>query len=206
AHAISSELAAGSSDIALNPRTGDFYATARFDGRVRSLRPVIGVDGNVAAVYGTGAIALPNPLGTYDSRGIVFDAAGDNAYVVSRTPNTLWVIDTGPNDRQNGTGVRNQLVSQIDMLSAPEALMLVDEADGTYLYIAELGEGEILVLDPVTGAAVDRFDLGRSPAEMAVDQVRHQRMYVTLFRENAVAVVDLDPTSRRYRTTVAKIR
>ena len=91
-------------------------------------------------------------------------------------------------------------------MGSPEEMVVVEEAEGEFLYVLELGSGDISVVDPRTGVVIDRFPVGRAPAGLVVDQTRHQRLYVTLFRESAVAVVDIDPDSRRYRTTVAKIR
>ena len=131
---VSTELIAGGSDIETNPRTGDFYATGRFDGRVRAFSPVIGVDGDIAGLFGTAEIPLVNPSATYDARGIAFSSDGNRAYVIARAPNTLLVIDTSPTNRQGGNDSRDQVIDQIDLLSAPEAIAVVEEGAGTFLF------------------------------------------------------------------------
>ena len=205
-HRITADLIGGGSALAVHPRTGRYYVTGRFDGRVRSLAPVIGAEGDIAAIYGLSAIDLRNPASEYDSRDIVFSMDGDWAYVAARSPSSILILDTSPPDRQSDSGSRDSFVGQIDLMGSPEELVIVEEEDGEFLYVLELGSGDISVVDPRTRAVVDRFPVGRSPAAIAVDQTRHQRLYVTLFRESAVAVVDIDPDSGRYRTTIAKIR
>lgn len=201
---VAADLIAGGSGLAVHPRTGRYYGVGRFDGRVRTFAPVVGAEGDISAIFATGEIMLGNGAGTYDARAITFSANGDRAYVAARTPSSLLVVDASDPDGQGGA--RDQWVGQIDLLGAPEDLIVIDEAEGEFVYVLELGSGEITVVDPRVQGAVDRFEVGRTPTAMAVDQTRHHRMYVTLFREAAVAVVDIDPDSRRYRTTVAKIR
>ncbi len=205
-HRLSAELIAGGSSLAVHPRTGRFYVTGRFDSRVRSFAPVIGAEGDISAIFGLSDVGLSNPTGEYDSRAIAFSMDGDRAYVAARSPNAILVLDTSSADRQSTSGSQDELIGQIDLMGAPEDLIVVEEQEGEFIYALELASGDMTVVDPRAGVPVDRFPVGRAPAAVVSDQVRHQRLYVTLFREAAVAVIDIDPESRRYRTTIAKIR
>jgi DNA-binding beta-propeller fold protein YncE len=82
--------------------------------------------------------------------------------------------------------------------------VLVHEAEGDRAYVLEFGADAIAVVDPEDGLVVDRFHVGDGPSAAVYDPDQH-RLYVSLFKEGSVAVVDLDPASPRYRTTVAKI-
>lgn len=206
AHRLTADLIGGGSALAVHPRTGRYYVTGRFDGRVRSFAPVVGAEGDIAAIYGMSAIELGNPVSEYDSRDIVFAMDGDRAFIAAQSPNSILILDTSPPDRQSDAGSRDSFIGQVDLMGSPEEMVVVEEAEGEFLYVLELGSGDISVVDPRSRNVIDRFPVGRAPAAVAVDQTRHQRLYVTLFRESAVAVVDIDPTSRRYRTTIAKIR
>jgi YVTN family beta-propeller protein len=203
---IETELVSGGSAVARNPRTGEYYVVGRFDGRVRVMTPAVGVDGDIAALVGLDEVSLPNSAATYDARDILFTPEGDRAFVAARSPNTLLVIDTSPRNRQGSGAARDELVGQIDLLGAPEALALVSEPSGDTLYVVQLGSNDMLAIDVATGLEVGRFDVGRAPSGVAADTVRHQRLYVPLFREAALAVVDIDPNSPRFRSAVAKIR
>jgi DNA-binding beta-propeller fold protein YncE len=203
---IRSELIAGGSAIAVHPRTGDFYAVGRFANQIRRFLPVIGREGDIAAIFPLGTIPLPNPSGTYDARDIVFTSDGDQAFVAARNPSVTLVLDTSPSNREFGTGTRDEVTAQIDLDGEPSALALVEEASGPALYVLEFGTDEIAVVDPVNRQVVGRNPVGDGPTDAVVDQTRHQRLYVSLFNENAIGVVDLDPDSRRYRQLVAKIR
>jgi len=70
--------------------------------------------------------------------------------------------------------------------------------------VLEFGADAVAVVDIANRRVVDRFPVGDGPSGAAYDPVA-QVLYVSLFRDNAVAVVDLDPASPRYRQTVAKI-
>ncbi|MBN1947341.1 MAG: beta-propeller fold lactonase family protein [Bradymonadales bacterium] len=203
---LSTDLIAGGSAIAINPRNGYYYAVGRFSGQIRSFWPVVGREGDIAAIYGLGSVSLSNPLGTYDARDIVFAPDGNRAFVAVRNPNAILVIDTSPSDPLYGGGSRDLLIDQIDLAKTPTALAYVEDELGPALYVAEYGADQLTVVDPDNCLVVDHFEVGDGPSRMAVDQTRHQRIYVTLFNEDAVAVVDIDPNSPTYRSTVAKIQ
>lgn len=200
------ELTSGGSAIAVHPRTGRYYSAGRFETAVRVFLPVIGIEGDVAAIYSLGNVALGNPTGVYDARDIAFTSDGDQAFVSARNPHSVLLVDTSPSDRQSGQGSRDEWVGQVDLISEPEGMAMVPEGDVEFLYVAEFGADVVTIIDPITQTIVGRFPVGNGPTEMVFDQTRHQRLYVTLFNESAVAVVDIDPDSPRYRVTVAKIR
>jgi DNA-binding beta-propeller fold protein YncE len=204
ARRVQADLTSGGSALAIHPRTGDYYVSARFESRVRIIRPVLGREGEVVGIFSLGSIALNNPTGSYDARDIAFSASGDRAYVAARNPHAVLVLDTSPND--NGTGARNAWIAAVDLDEPPEALVVVSEPAGEMVYVLELGAETVTVVDARNALVLGRFRVGEDPAAMAVDLERHRRMYVTLFGEGALGVVDLDPESRRYRTTVAKVR
>lgn len=203
---LDEDLTAGGSAMARHPRTGYYYLTGRFDSHVRIFWPYIGWEGEITGLFMLGSIPIRNPAGDYDARDIDFSTDGNRAYVSARRPGAILVLDTSPSDPLTGGGSRDEFIGQIDLDNGPEELVVIEEEGQDNLYIAEYGSDSVTVVDPVNEIVVDRIRVGNGPTAFAVDQVRHNRLYVSLFNEDAVGVVDIDPESRRYRMTVAKIR
>jgi DNA-binding beta-propeller fold protein YncE len=63
-------------------------------------------------------------------------------------------------------------------------------ADATHLVAAYQGISQVAILDTTNGAELHRFTVGESPYDVVVDRTR-QEAYVSLWGEDAVAVVDL---------------
>jgi DNA-binding beta-propeller fold protein YncE len=203
---VRSDLISGGSGIAVNPRTGIFYVSGRFSEHVRSFLPQVGREGDVSGIFALNEITLVNPFGTYDARDIVFAHGGNRAFVSAHSPSSVLVIDTSPLNRDTGRGTRDEVIAQVDLEDAPESMWVLDEPDGENLYVAEFEGDHITVIDTDSFAILDRFPVGNGPADLVADTERHQRIYVSLFLEAAVGVIDIDPESRRYRTLIAKIR
>ena len=53
---LRSDLIGGGSGIAVNPRTGVFYASGRFSEHVRAFVPVVGREGEVSGLFGVNRI------------------------------------------------------------------------------------------------------------------------------------------------------
>jgi YVTN family beta-propeller protein len=204
AHVVSVDTIVGGSAFARHPRTGLIYVTARFDGRVRALYPDFDGAGNIASIYPLSTMTLSNPVTVYDTRDILFTADGDEVYVATQVPNTLMVFDTSSSDIEDPTASWDTLVEQIDLTGSPQSMVFSDTDEA--IYIAQINHDELVVLDPQTRTVIEEIYVGLSPADLVVDSTLHQRLYVSLFNEDAVAVVDVNPESRRYLTTVAKVR
>lgn len=202
------DIAVGANDIARSPRTGQFYVTSRFDNDVKAFRPVIGPRGELSGVFETASVGIDNaaPSGGFDSRGIAFNASGTMAFVANRGPDSLVFIDVGPTDPETGGGTRNAVVDVMLMPEDPAEIAPVEIDGRELLYVSSFSSKSITVVDPVTRAIVGNVELSSSPYGMAVDQLRHRRLYVSLFSEGAVGVVDIDPASPSFNQMTAVIR
>ena len=206
---VSAPVAAGANDIALSPRNGDFFATSRFDNSVVAFRLITDpASGKLDAVFQTGEIQIDraSPFAGFDSRGIAFSRDGNRAYVANRGPSSLLVLDVGPTDVERGTGSLNRMVDQIPMPSQPSDVAVAVVGDRELVYIASYSERRLLVVDPQVRAVVDRIDLPGSPYALLVDDWNKHRIYVTLFEQGEVAIVDIDAGSPSFHAATGVIR
>lgn len=205
---VSSPLVSGANDIAQSPRTGQFYATSRFTNTIVSFRPSIDPDGDVVALFETDEIVVNNasPGRGLDSRGIAFNRAGTMAYVANRGPDAVVVIDVGPTNASTGSGSHNAIVDVIYMPNDPAEIELVEIDGRDLLYVTSYETDQIVVVDPKTRLIVELIEMPAKPYTMTVDTVRYQRLYVTLFNEHAIAVVDIDPDSPSFNQVTAVVQ
>ena len=74
-------------------------------------------------------------------------------------------------------------------------MAVADVGDGTKAYVTCFRDGEVYVIDTAPDPEVEAIvTVGRGPFGIAVSAVR-QKLYVTNFLEDTVAVIELDPTS-----------
>lgn len=206
---VSAPVAAGANDLAISPRTGDFYATSRFDNSVVAFRLITDPgSGDLDAVFRTAEINIDRaaPFAGFDSRGIAFSSDGERAYVSNRGPNSLLVLDVGPTDVERGTGSRNRMVDQIPMPSQPADVAVATVGDRELVYVASFNTERLLVVDPKVRSVVDRIDLPGGPYDLLVDDFNKNRIYVTLFETAEIVIVDIDPGSPSFHTATGVIQ
>lgn len=205
---VSAPLVSGANAIAQSPRTGQFYVSSRFTNTVVGFRPVFSAEGDLEAVFQTDEVTVEGaaPFNGLDSRGIGFNGAGTMAFVANRGPNSLLFVDVGPTDPLTGAGTRNRVVDVLPLPGAPADVQVLTVGGRELVYVTSYASELVTVIDPVSHAVIGTIDVPGQPYGMAVDQVRHQRLYLSLFNAGAVAVVDLDPTSPSFHEVIAVIR
>jgi DNA-binding beta-propeller fold protein YncE len=137
-----------------------------------------------------------------DTRGLAFDAAGDRMFVVNRVPPMLHVYDTSI----GGTGYpKNTLLAGADLCSSASNIAVADPGDGERVFVSCFNNGQIWVVDPRGGLAVESFvQVGRGPYGVAVAPGR-RRLYVSNFLEDTLAVIDLTPGAATRNRVVLRI-
>lgn len=137
-----------------------------------------------------------------DSRGIVFDATGDRAFLINRSPPSLQIFDTsiGP------TGApQNRLLTAIDVCREASAVTLADGGGGNRAYVSCFQTGELYVIDPRGASVVEAVTtVGRAPFGVAAAPSR-QLLFVSTFLDDSIAVVDIDPASPTLNRVVLRI-
>lgn len=191
---------------AVQPRTpgnpdGLIYLTSRTAARIATFRVTSALP-PPASEARTGSRLVPGPTfdlpaqfvatgSPADVRGIAFADAGDRAYVLSRAPAQVMVLDTSIDA---ATGLpRNQLVDQIEVCAQPSLLRVRESAAGTRVYVVCFAAGQVWVVDPGAARVVDVIDTGRGPNAIAIRETPTPRAYVANFVDATISVIDLAP-------------
>lgn len=162
----------GATAVAVHPQTGQAYVSDRFGQRVIVVQrfapfgePVAGVAGDPCTLRVVASIAVDPDSTRGSTRGLAFSADGSMLYVASSTDQSLRVYDTTVGAR----GPRNQLLGIVPLGGQPNLVR-----------VAGLRPGEIRI--------GDGLDLGTVGTQ--IDASGEGLVYVTLFEDDAVAVID----------------
>jgi DNA-binding beta-propeller fold protein YncE len=137
------------------------------------------------------------PAGT-DNRGIAFSADGTRAWVASREPPTLLLVDTS---EEHGLP-RNRVQATAELCAEPSLVRArLDAAGRTLVYVVCFATNQIFVVDGLLMELDDVIETGRGPAALEFDEGR-RRAFIANFAENTVGVIDLDPESPTYHHMV----
>jgi YVTN family beta-propeller protein len=186
------------------PNPDLLYVTSRTEDRIQML---------TVTQSAAGAIFVPsnfffldsvggNNGSSADTRYAAFGENGDRLYLVNRQPPSLQVYDT----ELDATGFpTNRFVAGTDLCREASNMAVADVGDGTKAYVTCFRDGEVYVIDTAPDPEVEAIvTVGRGPFGIAVSAVR-QKLYVTNFLEDTVAVIELDPTSEHRFQVVLRI-
>lgn len=179
---------------------GRVYVTSRSEDRVQ-IFTVVRVGQEFPALVPAEFFFLRGVEPSDNGRGIHFSPSGDIAYVVNRSPAALHVLDTSMDETGSP---RNELTNAIELCSSASNLSVGDLGQGERVYVACFREGQVWVIDPVSGTLEAIIDVGRGPQALALS-LDKQQLYVTNFLEDTVAVVDLEPASTTENRVVLKL-
>jgi YVTN family beta-propeller protein len=146
--------------------------------------------------------------GSADTRGIRFSPTGDRLYVVNRLPPSVQIFDTAPGP--DGFP-RNAVVGASDICQQASTLAVVDINGEERAYITCFQDGTVYVVDPRgTSQVEDIITVGRGPfAIAATNNVASdkpaQKLFISNFLEDTIAVVDLNPSSPTKNRVVLRI-
>ncbi len=137
-----------------------------------------------------------------DGRGITFDATGDRAFMINRSPPSLQVYDT----RISADGTpRNELLAATDICREASSLVVGDGGGGERAYVSCFSEGELYVIDPRGRGTVEAVTVvGRGPFGLALAPSKHL-LFISNFLDNSLAVIDLDPDSPMLNRVILRI-
>jgi DNA-binding beta-propeller fold protein YncE len=143
-----------------------------------------------------------NAGGSSDTRSMAFSPSGDRLYLVNRRPPSLQIFDTS----LGAAGYpKNQGIGATDICRQASTLAVMDTGDGERAYVTCFQDGQVYIVDPRGLASVEDIVLvGRGPYSIVASQV-HDKVYVTNFLENSLAVIDVSPTSPRHNRVVLRL-
>jgi DNA-binding beta-propeller fold protein YncE len=207
-------LAPGAYDVATHPVTGHAYATSK---RVNRLYNVTLSQNEKGGNGDTVSLSVDNlfisnaagVVGKHEfARGMAFNEAGTLAFVAYRTPPSLLVLDTAPDI--NGKPA-NRVLTWIPLAGQPAGVTVgaVGPNNQELIYVTLFDLDQVAVVDPASMEVIEIIHTGSGPyaitlVNRAVPALR--RAYVSLFKDHAVGVIELDADSAFYHQEVARIR
>ena len=142
-------------------------------------------------------------------RGMAVSADGSRLYAAYRSPSSLLVVDIGAGPEASAD---ERVLAKIPVSGSPGSVVAVP-ASATHpaelVYVSAYSGDRVDVVDPNLGVVVDTIPTRHGPFGMA--HVRNaelgiDRLYVALFHDQSVAVIELDPSSPYHHTVIAEIR
>ncbi len=206
---VSAPLALGIASIEYNVSSGNYYATSQLSNSMVVFRPVYSPEGELDALRLIKEVPLQSSAvsgGGVNSRNLVFDFEEDLLYVAHRGIPTVNVFDVGTENAEFGTGTRDALTWNIDTPREPGGMALVDVGGdyGKLLYVACFSEEVVAVIDPDRRRIIDLIEMNTPPYALTYNPARGE-LYVSLFEDDAVAVIDVSAESEGFHGTPSRL-
>ncbi len=135
------------------------------------------------------------------------DPDGHSLYVTTRSPAGLAVVDFVPSDA--GGAPKAVLRGWVPLGTHPTALALSPGPEGhPWAWVACFGDDTLYAVDVDAMRVEAVLPVGRGPFGVLALEVRSLhvwRVFVALFDEHAVAVIDADPASPTFASLIAKV-
>ncbi|MCM5705408.1 YncE family protein [Larsenimonas salina] len=165
--------------VAINDDAGRLYTTNTLNGSITA------VDLDKGRVIRTLSLApvkdksVPKDQQPPQVRDVVVNPATGTVYVSGVSDNgVVWKVN----------GDTLELESTIHDVGAVSTGMVLDSASQR-LYVANMGDASVSVIDLKTDTPVERIDVGKKPINLAVDADAN-RLYVANSGDNTVSVID----------------
>jgi DNA-binding beta-propeller fold protein YncE len=203
-------LANGLSGVAVHPQSKQPYMTAQYAQAVYPMTLALDPEDQRGTIEAVSIIRLPNETRIGQpiyGQNIAFSPAGDLAFVAYRYPSSVAIIDVSP----NAQGVpSNTAIGFVETGGKPTDVAYVTHENGEdILYVSSSTKGSVYAYQAPEFELVDTIPVGRGSGSMAWvrnNDLGTQRLYVSLFEEAGVSVIDIDPTSVWYHEHIATIR
>ena len=199
----------GATGVVGRPSSGPgiVYVGSRSEDRVQTFtvgRPV----NNAAPFLLPGAWFFLESVGeasggeSTDTRGMAFSPDGSRLYLVNRRPPSLQILDTSIGDAGYPL---NKPIGATDICRQASTVTLSGTGDDERAYVTCFQDGQVYVVDPRGAVSVEDILLvGRGPYAAATARTRN-KLLVTNFLEDTVAVIDIAPGSPTRNRVVLRI-
>ncbi len=143
-----------------------------------------------------------NNGGSSDTRGMSASLDGSRLYMVNRKPPSIQIWDTSI----GATGYpRNKAIGATDICRQGSTVAISGSGDAERAYVTCFQDGQIYVIDPRGSVSVEDIVLvGRGPFAAAAAKTKN-KLLVTNFLEDTIAVVDTTPNVRTHNRVVLRI-
>ncbi len=144
-----------------------------------------------------------------DVRGLAVDPVEERLYALSRLPAALVVMDISVKEGNP----RNEIINAIDLCLQPSNIKLHRAQDGRLTaYAVCWATGQVYALDPVAGDLIAVIPVGSGPHDMVftpddpwVPESLRSLGFISLFAENTIVVIDLDPQSPTWNSIIGRL-
>jgi len=148
------------------------------------------------------AVGNANTGDSNDTRGMAASLDGSHLYLVNRKPPSIQIWDTslGP------TGFpRNKALGATDICRQGSTVAISGSGDAERAYVTCFQDGQVYVVDPRGQVSVEDIVLvGRGPYAAAAANTKN-KLFVTNFLEDTIAVVDTTPNVKTHNRVVLRI-
>ncbi len=143
-----------------------------------------------------------NSGGSSDTRGMAASPDGSRLYMVNRRPPSIQIWDTSI----GATGYpRNKALGATDICRQGSTVAISGSGDAERAYVTCFQDGQVYVVDPRGTVTVEDIVLvGRGPFAAAAAKTKN-KLFVTNFLEDTIAVVDTTPNVRTHNRVVLRI-
>lgn len=179
---------------------GRVYVTSRSEERVQTFT-IARIEGEHPKLLPSDYFFLRGVSPSDNGRGIRFSPSGETAYIVNRSPSMLQVLDTS---LDIGGAPRNELTRAIELCNSASNLAVGDLGDGDRVYVSCFRQGQVWAVNPSQGSVEAIIDVGRGPQGVVLSEDK-EKLYVTNFLEDTIAVIDLKAGSTTENRVVLKI-
>ena len=187
----------GTTGIAVDD-DGRFLATSRFDHRLTAFRINYGQISPIKTI----SIDAADPGD--NQRGIVLSPNRELAYVISRSPESLLVLDVS---RDEAGDYLDRFLAVVEIGNGPSIVRVLEDSRfpaGYMIYVVCFSEDRVFVIDPATNVVVDIIATRRGPHDLVFDP-RTGVGYLANFLESTVSVLDVNPESQRFHTILTTL-
>jgi DNA-binding beta-propeller fold protein YncE len=206
------ELSEGLFAFAENPATGRIYASSKLSSSISILEIVDNQDNDLPDPINrylslAGTIPIPEPALARDrARDLAVSHDGTRLYLTYRAADMLLVVDIAEDDSGKPRG---RVIHKIAMSNDPGDIVVRNVGGRDLLYVSCHKANRVEVVDPQLGEVVASIKTGAGPSGMALidrPDLGLQRLFVALFSDDALGVIELDESSPFYHTEIAEIR
>lgn len=186
-------------------RVGDqLVAAGRYGNQLSVISAAQDGSGAPVALQTTRSITLPfsTTSGAMESRGLAYSEQLGRLFVSINQPTGIATVEVG-SDADGGATLA--FSGHLPLLGLPTAIALRETADRSLLFVLLQSRDELVVLDAATGQTLSRLLVGNAPSAMAFSP-DGASLYISLFGDDALAVVKLDPADPSVVTLDATIR
>ena len=182
----------------------EVVAAGRYGNQLSVISAADDATGQPVALQVARTVTLPfsTSAGAMESRGLAYSERLRRLFVSVNQPTGVATAEVG----SDADGVTTLAYSGLFPLRGqPTAVQLLETEDRSLLLVLLQGSDELVVLDAGSGQTLSRLFVGDAPSAMALSPDR-TRLYISLFGDNALAVVALDPADPARVTLHATIR